>query len=395
MRWLTARLLAGIIVCATLATLVGGPAATTALAESATRGAGPAEESLAPLGALGPPPVPADNPQTPRKIELGKMLFFDNRLSGDSSVSCAACHDPKLGFGDGTDICRGYPGTSHWRNCPTVVNAAYYDKLFWAGSSRSLEAQALSAASGAIGGNGDTNMMAERLRQIPEYIRRFEEVFGTERPELADAWRAIAAFERSLVQTDTPFDRHMRGDESALSAEALKGLDLFQGKARCNQCHNGPFLTDEKHYNLGVPHNQRFDEEELLQISFRFVQYAKGVPESVYLKTKTDLGLFYGSKVAGDMGKFRTATLRYLTYTPPYMHNGAFYTLEEVIDFYDHGGGDDSIAAQFGHSTKTHKLAVLNLTDAEKAALLAFLESLTGEEIVVERPELPQYAVMK
>jgi len=210
-----------------------------------------------------------------------------------------------------------------------------------------------------------------------------------------DAWRAISAFERDLVQRDTPFDKYMNGDQTALSDQARQGLELFEGKAGCIQCHNGAFVTDEKYYNLGVPENDRFDDEWLLQVTFRFEQYAKGVPEEIYRKTKTDLGLYYTTKNKQDMGKFRTATLRYLTYTPPYMHNGMFYTLEEVIDFYDQGGGEDAIEEPFGFATKTQLLKPLNLTDEEKAALVAFLESLTGEEIIVEPPSMPEYAVMR
>ncbi len=352
-------------------------------------------EEFPPLAALGPPPIPADNPQTPAKVELGKFLYFDNRLSGDASLSCATCHDPTFGWTDGNDICRGYPGTSHWRNCQTVVNTAYYNKIFWAGSTTSLEAQAPSAARGGVAGNGERDMMEERLRQVPEYVRRFNEVFGTERPELPDAWKAIAAFERSLVQRDTPFDEYMLGDEDALSEKAKQGLELFQGKAGCIRCHNGPFLTDESYYNLGVPENEGFLEDPLKQITFRFEQYAKGVTEEIYRKTKTDLGLYYRMKRPQDMGKFRTATLRYLTYTVPYMHNGFFYSLEEVVDFYDEGGGEDQIERNFGHRTKTDKLKPLGLSAEEKEALVALLESLSGDEILVDPPELPDYAVMR
>lgn len=367
-------------------------AALTLLVETRAMSGG---DEFPPLAALGPPPEPADNPTTKAKADLGKLLYFDSRLSGDASISCASCHDPKYGWSDGADICRGYPGSIHWRNCQTIVNTAYYSKLFWAGSSTSLEAQAPSAARGAVAGNGERDMMEERLRQIPLYIEMFNEAFGTERPELPDAWRAIAAFERTLTQRDTPFDRHMKGDKKALSRKAKQGLALFKGKAGCIQCHNGAFVTDEKYYNLGVPDNERFAEEALLQITFRFEQYAKGVPEEIYRKTKTDLGLYYRMKRKEDMGKFRTSTLRYLTYTPPYMHNGAFYTLEEVIDFYNEGGGEDQIEKAFGHSTKTELLKPLNLTEQEKAALLAFLESLTGEEITMQRPDLPEYGVIQ
>jgi len=364
-----------------------------ALAEGAFGAA--AGDEFPPLAALGPPPIPADNPQTEEKAELGKLLYFDNRLSGDASLSCATCHDPKFGWTDGNDICRGYPGTSHWRNCQTVVNTAYYNKIFWAGSTTSLEAQAPSAALGGVAGNGERDMLEERLRQIPKYVRLFKEVFGTERPELPDAWKAIAAFERSLVQRDTPFDKYMNGDDSALSELAKTGMDLFQGKAGCIQCHSGAFLTNENYYNLGVPENEGFQEDALKQITFRFEQYAKGVPEEVYRKTKTDLGLYYRMKRPEDMGKFRTPTLRYLEYTVPYMHNGFFYSLEEVIEFYDQGGGEDQIEKQFGHSTKTDKLKPLGLTQEEKDALVAFLASLSGEEIIRETPVLPDYEVMK
>jgi cytochrome c peroxidase len=353
------------------------------------------KEKFPPLGPLGPVPTPADNLTTPAKVELGKMLFFDTRLSGDASLACASCHVPEVGWQDGSDICRGYPGTKHWRNCQSVINSAYYNKLFWAGSSRSLESQAESAARGAVAGNGERDMMEARLHQIPEYIKRFKEVFGTSLPQLKDAWRAIAAFERTLVQRNTPFDRFMKGDKEALSAKAKEGLALFKGKAECIQCHNGPFFTDEKYHNLGVPENPTFQNDIQHQITFRFEQYAKGVSEDIYRTVKTDLGLFYRMKRKEDMGKFRTPTLRYLAFTPPYMHNGVFWGLEEVIDFYDQGGGEDVIKAQFGFSTKTDKLKPLNLTDKEKEALLAFLESLSGEEITMKPPKLPEYAVMK
>ncbi len=375
-------------------TLLVGFVLVAAIGLAATDGRAETSE-FPPLAALGPPPIPADNLQTPEKIELGKLLYFDNRLGGDASLSCATCHDPKFGWGEGNDICRGYPGTSHWRNCQTVINTAYYNKLFWAGSTNSLESQAPVAARGGVSGNGENDMMEERIRQVPEYVKRFNDVFGTEWPEIADAWRAISAFERDLVQRDTPFDQYMNGDQSALDDQAKHGLELFEGKAGCIRCHNGAFVTDEKYYNLGVPENDRFDDEWLLQVTFRFEQYAKGVPEEIYRKTKTDLGLYYTTKNKQDMGKFRTATLRYLTYTPPYMHNGIFYTLEEVIDFYDQGGGEDAIEKPFGFATKTPLLEPLNLSGEEKAALVAFLESLTGEEIIMKPPPMPDYAVMQ
>ena len=294
--------------------------------------------------------------------------------------------------GDNLDVCRGYTGTLHWRNCQTIINSAYYGKLFWAGSSTSLEHQARGAARGAVGGNGEEDLMEERLRQMPEYVEMFEAAFGTHLPEVKDAWRAIAAYERTLVQTDTPFDNYMNGDAGALSAEAKRGKKVFEGKAGCIQCHDGALFSNERYYNLGVPDNPTFEDNAMRQITYRFEQYAKGVPEWVYRKAKTDLGLFYRSKVESDMGKFRVPSLRYTKYSGPYMHNGVFETLAEVVDFYDAGGGEDPIERNFGFTTKTALMQPLNLTDREKADLVAFIESLSGDPIIDPMPALPKYA---
>ncbi len=353
-------------------------------------GAGAAQEKkFPPLGPLPPVPVPADNPMSDAKVALGKLLFFDARLSGDASTSCASCHSPESGWGDGGDLSRGYPGTQHWRNSQTILNSAYYAKLFWAGESTSLEAQARSAATGNVAGNGDTMMMEERLRQVPEYVGRFREVFGTPWPTIDDAWRAISAFERTVVSKakDVPFDRFMKGDAKALSEGAKRGLALFRGKAGCVQCHNGALLSDEDYHNVGVPKNPAFEEDPLRQITLRYQHVIRGVPESVYRKADRDLGLFYTTKRAADKGRFRTPSLRELKYTAPYMHNGAFFELEEVIDFYDEGGGEDA--------NKSPLIRKLGLSDEEKEDLLAFLESLSSDEpLLMKPPVLPPYAAM-
>ncbi len=187
------------------------------------------DQRHASLQPLGPPPVPADNAQTPEKVALGKLLFFDARLGGNGSTSCVTCHLPTAGWGFPTPLSVGYPGTIHWRNSQTLVNSAYYGKLFWAGASRSLEAQAGSAASGAVAGNGESDMMEARLAFIPEYRKRFNEVFGDEWPRVRNAWWAIAAFERTLIQTNTPYDRWLKGDDDALDEAQKRGFELFVG----------------------------------------------------------------------------------------------------------------------------------------------------------------------
>jgi cytochrome c peroxidase len=337
-----------------------------------------------PLAALPEVPAPADNPITPAKIELGRLLFFENRLSGDIEFSCASCHDPARGWGDEKEISTGYPGTRHWRNSQTVVNSAYLQKLFWGGESTSLEAQAQSAITGNLAGNGEPALIEERLAQIPEYVRRFQEAFGVDRPRFPLVLKAIATFERAeVISRDSAFDRYMRGDKSAMSESALRGKALFEGKAGCIQCHNGPLLSDENFHNLGVPRNPFFERDSFAQIALRYQHYIRGVPEEIYREADHDMGLYYTTKRSEDQGKFRTPPLRYLSYSFPYMHDGVFLVLEEVIDFYDQGGGDDP--------NKSPLLRPLGLTDVEKQDLVEFLNSLAGSELIIDRPELPPY----
>ena len=343
-----------------------------------------AEDRPKMLAPLGDPPSPPDNPTTPEKVELGKLLFFDGRLSGNAAMPCSACHLPDAGWDFPEKISLGYPGTTHWRNSQTVINSAYYNKLFWAGSSKSLEAQARSAARGGVAGNGEDDMMEARLAFVPEYRKRFKAVFGDKWPRVRNAYRAIAAFERTLVQTDTPFDKYMRGDDKALNKAQKRGLKLFTGKAGCAQCHNGALLTNQKYYNLGVPPYDGWETDAMAQITFRFELYAKGLSEAKYRKYKDDPGLHFRTKQLADLGKFRVPSLRYTKYTAPYMHNGMIATLADVVEFYNKGGGTNEFAA-----TKTKLLKPLKLSKREKADLVAFIESLSGPRIEMEAPELP------
>lgn len=340
--------------------------------------------SVPPLGPLPEVPVPSDNPITQARVDLGRLLFFDNRLSGDAGTSCSSCHDPRLGWGDGQGISRGYAGTQHWRNSQTTVNSAFLTKLFWAGEVPSLEAQAKSAITGNLAGNGDTVMIEERLALIPEYVQRFHEAFGASQPTFDLVLKAIASFERAeMVSRDSPFDQYLAGDRDALSEDAKKGLALFQGKARCIACHNGPLMSDEDYHFLDLPPNSLFESDPLRQIALRYQHYIRGVPEEVYRTADSDLGLYYTTKKESDRGRFRTPPLRYLEYTAPYMHNGVFGTIEDVIEFYDQGGGEDP-----GQSSL---IQPLHLTEDEKFELAEFLYSLSGSEIRIPTPKLPDY----
>jgi len=346
--------------------------------------------ALAPLDSIAMP-VPSDNKQTDAKIALGKQLFFDPRLGGDASVSCSSCHDPEQGWAWAEDFSRGYPGTVHWRNSQTIINSQFMGRQFWAGAAASGEKQAPSAAKGGVAGNGENDIMQARLALIPEYVTAFQEVFGDEWPLIGNAWRAIASFERTLVQTDTPLDNFLKGDGAALSDSQKRGKEVFEGKGGCIACHNGALTTNEEYVNIGIPPNKRWEEDGLAQITFRFENYAKGQTEEGYRTAKSDWGLYFRTKNSWDKGKFRVPSLRYSMYTAPYMHNGIFYTMEEVVDFYNVGGMDADGRTTLFPENKDERIKPLGLSDDEKEDLVAFLESFSGEEMIMDKPSLPEY----
>ncbi len=231
----------------------------------------------------------------------------------------------------------------------------------------------------------DSDLAEERLFQIPEYRKRFQKVFGQEVPTWGNALRAVAAFQRTLNSKNVPFDAYLLGNENAMTPAAKRGFQLFTGKAQCISCHDGPLLSDLRFHNLGVTPSPAFENSPLRQITFRYEQLVKGVPRKVYEAVADDLGLYYVTKRPEDAGKFRTPSLRELKHTAPYMHNGIFKTLPEVIDFYNQGGGQDS--------RKSPLLKPLNLTKEEKQDLVAFLESLSGDPQMIAVPELPAYGL--
>ncbi len=338
------------------------------------------------LGVLPPVTMPDDNPMTSAKAELGKILFFDRRFSGNGFVACSTCHLPNAGWGDGNALSLGYPGTLHWRNSQTIINTGYQAKLFWGGEKTSLEAQAKSAWTGNIAGNLDPIMAEETLRQIPEYVERFREVFGTESPKFDDALRALAAFQATVNSRNVPFDNYLRGNDAAMSDAALRGSQLFVGKARCIECHGGTLFTDQSYHNTGVPQNPDFESDPLRQITLRFQHRSRGVTEELYRSADRDLGLYYTTKQEVDKGKFRTPPLREVGQTGPYMHNGVFETLTEVVEFYNDGGGQNPNLDPL--------VRPLGLTTNEVADIVAFLDSITGDPIIIQPPDMPEYAVM-
>ncbi len=321
-------------------------------------------------------PVPAHNPQTPGKIELGKKLFFDRRLSGDGTMNCVTCHNPEMAFTDGLDISLSYPTTKNWRNSPALVNVAYRTYLFHDGRAKSLEEQALFPMMSAFEMNKNLDYLEEHIRSVPEYTLEFRKVFNGEvtRERIA---MAIAAFERTLISAGAPLDRYLKGEGNALSEDAKKGMTIFKGKGLCIDCHFGADLTDDKFYALNVPENPKLLHDPMVTATMRFV--AKIYNYEDYRNLKEDPGRYLISKDKKDWKAFKTPTLREISKTAPYMHNGVFSSLEEVIDFFDQGGG-----------TGNTVLKPLGLTPEEKRQLKAFLvEALTGEEAPFKYPQVP------
>ncbi|RMG03493.1 MAG: cytochrome-c peroxidase [Nitrospirae bacterium] len=325
-----------------------------------------------------PPPAPKD-PIEREKIELGKKLFFDRRLSGDGTMSCATCHNPETGFTDALAISLSYPTTRHWRNTPTIINVRYGKHFFWDGRAATLEEQALFPIMSAFEMNQNLDFLEEELKEIPAYRDAFSRVFGGEitRERVVSA---ISAFERTIVSYDSPLDRYLKGDRNALTSEELMGLKLFEGKARCILCHNGPNLTDEMFYNIGVPENPSVQDDPRVAATRRFVAKVSGFEN--FERITEDPGRYIVTKDEKDWKAFKTPSLREIALTAPYMHNGVFKTLDEVIEFFNRGGGDSK--------NKTRLIRPLNLTGEEKRALKAFLErSLSGKITKIKIPEVP------
>jgi cytochrome c peroxidase len=307
-----------------------------------------------PIGPLPPPTIPADNPQTEAKVALGKKLYFDPRLSGNNWISCATCHNPALGFSDGLPrMLGGSASREGGRNSPTIINCAYNTLQFWDGRASSLEEQALGPIQNPNEMHETLENVVKKVSAIPAYVNAFKEVFGTAVTSEGIA-KAIAAFERTIIYASSPFDRYMQGDEHAISESARHGMALFNGKAECIKCHNGPNFTDNKFHNIGVP--------------------ADG-------PLKEDLGRYNVTKCDADKGAFKTPTLRNITETGPYMHNGFFPTLFEVVQFYNGGGGRSE--------NKSPDIHALQLTGQEVGDLIEFMKALTGSLVRVKYEEEP------
>lgn len=303
--------------------------------------------------ALPPVTIPPDNPQTPEKVALGAQLFFDPRLSADDTISCATCHDPDTAWANHNAVDVGIGGQRGDRNSGTILDAAYMDFQFWDGRASSLEEQALGPIHNPVEMGETLENVVRKLNAIDGYRARFHAVFGTDATVDGIA-KAIAAFERTVLSGPSPFDRYMEGDKTAIPPAAIRGLRVFNGKARCRTCHTGPMLSDQSFHNIGVGMDR---------------------PEP-------DVGREAVTNDPKDRGKFKTPSLRNVALTWPYMHDGSERTLADVVEFYNGGGVPNPTLDIF--------ISPLELSDGEKQDLVAFMEALTGTMPPIERPVLPK-----
>jgi cytochrome c peroxidase len=292
------------------------------------------------IGNLKAVPVPVHNPQTDIKVLLGEQLYFDTRLSKNDTVSCATCHSPAMGWSDAGPTSTGIHGQKGPRRAPPVSNAAYSRLQFWDGRAGSLEEQAEGPIQNPVEMGNTLDNAVTTINGIPGYIEEFKQAFGTTHVTIDQVVKAIAAFERTVVTTDSPFDRYVMGDENALTDDEKEGLEIFNGKGHCTACHWGPDFSDGRFHNLGV------------------VQTGP---------LKVDDGRYAITHNPGDKGAFKTPTIRDAVRRPPYMHDGSEKTLEEVVEFYNKGGGDDQNLDPL--------IVPLGLSDREKKDLLLFMEA--------------------
>jgi cytochrome c peroxidase len=289
--------------------------------------------------------IPADNPLTNEKIELGRMLFFDKRLSQDNTIACANCHLAKFAFTDGKPVSTGIRGQKGGRSAPASFNRVFSSVQFWDGRAATLEEQSVGPFTNPIEhGFANYDVMMAKMMKIAGYRKLFMQVFGEDKITIDNVGKAIASFQRTVLSGNSLADRFDQGQEAgAISAEAQHGLLLFREKARCTKCHSGFNFTDEKFHNLGIG----WDDN------------------------KVDLGRYMVTKNPEDIGAFKTPTLREIARSAPYMHPGRFKTLEEVVNFYNQGG--------VKNPHQDPLIIPLDLTDQEKGDLVQFLHTLNGE----------------
>jgi cytochrome c peroxidase len=312
-------------------------------------------------------PVPSAEVNQARAL-LGKRLFFDSRLSGDTQLSCASCHQPENGFSDGLALGRAYPGSLHFRNTPTLINAALRESWMHDGRlGTNLNDVTREMLTETYLMNMDMRLMQERIKQDPVYVKMFKDA-GFGEPSNGGVRNAIPEYLKTLTSRGAAFD------EGNMSSEAERGFKLFEGKANCASCHSGNRFSDDRVHVTGVPGNDDIWKDPMRHITF--VTYAKFMGVENYMNLRHDPGAYIRTHQSKTDRSFLTPTLRELKHTGPYMHNGTFETLADVVKFYVAGGGEAP--------NKSDLLKPLELSAKEQADLVSFLESLSGDPLTSE-----------
>lgn len=300
------------------------------------------------------------------QIALGKMLFFDPRLSGSNKISCASCHKPELSWSDGRIKSMGHEDQLNKRNAPGLLNVWFYKRLFWDGRSNSLQDQAFSPINSESEMHSDMPEVVTKIRRIKGYPPLFQKAFGSSSVNPETITEALAVFQKTLVSRKAAFDSFLAGDKTALSNAALRGLNLFRTKARCMNCHNGTLLSDNDFHNTGLTNYKEKDE---------------------------DLGLYKFTKKVADAGKFKTASLRDVMRTKPWMHNGLFNDIDEILNMYSAGMPQRKAMPDALSDTlfpRTDRLIKkLDLTKNERQDIVVFLQAITTEPSKIALPKLP------
>ena len=333
-------------------------------------------------------PASKSNPPKNRKLELGRTLFFDKRLSADGTVSCATCHDPAAAFASRDAVSKGVREQSGTRNAPTLLNSFFGKSYFWDGRVSTLEDQAKQPLLNVNEmGMQNEPALIERVSAIDDYRESFRRVFPREGITIDSITGAIAVFERSLVSRNSPFDRFIGGDKKALTELQKQGWELFKGKAKCLDCHSysaaAPFFTDAQFHNTGVQAKELTFEtlsqraDEVKSDSNRNLSTLAHDPQF------SDPGRFLVTSDMKDLGAFKTPTLRDIELTGPYIHDGSIRTLLDVLRFYNQGGVKTPILDK--------KIAPLNLTEQEMNAIVEFLRALTSDDVLrLVQSSIPQ-----
>jgi cytochrome c peroxidase len=339
-----------------------------------------------PLG-LPPLPVPADNPQTPARIALGDALFHDARLSSTGEIACKNCHLDAIAFHDGRPVAKGVHMQRGTRNAPTVVNAAYYDYQFWDGRARTLEQQAVQPLLNPVEhGLRTEEEVLDIVRRDPRYVAQFEEAFGVAPQAIAmlHLTQSIAAYERTLISGNSPFDRwYYGGDQTAMSDSAKRGFEVFTGPGHCAECHSvnerHALFTDQGFHNANAGFAQLGADPERLATEFIRAKNTSLDHQVLTERQVSELGRFAVTGQREDLGAFKTPSLRNIARTPPYLHDGSLNTLEKVVEYFNNGGKLNP-RDPGPNPFQSPLIRPLHLSEAQKGDLVAFLKSLTSPE---------------